>query len=651
MLGYYDRLIELYKNDACRPLIADAGGERNAAQLLSGADEFCRRLQAMGVRPGEHVALCGYNSCAWLCAFFGIVKAGAVAVLFNYSAPLNELRERMKDMNCRAVLYGDCSARKKDPDFAAKLQPDGALRLDIEGVEIPTHTEFTALSLSDAELNAPAFIIFSSGSTGKPKGVMLSQSCNVRGGDAFLEIIPEMAGESMLLALPLFHIYGLSMTAAHILNGGFVSLPTDFAPSSLLTMLDRYKTDAAAAVMTVITRLSTSPLLDECTGRHSVRRVYTGGAQLLPIHILRTNTCFTNAVLLNGYGQTESDSCIAMTVPSDPAEKRSYTVGRPLPHRTVAIVDAEGREQPIGSNGEVVVRDDGYISNGYYALPPEKQSITEGWLHTGDVGRFDAEGYLHLEGRIKDIIIKGGENVVPSRIELAISAIPGIREVKVMGAPSELYGETVEACVSLEEGARYTEKELLSALAEKLPRFMLPEHIFFFDAFPLRPNGKVDVLELRRMMLERLNLLRIDEELSEGIELISIQARSQKYIIVPICEAASSIITGIGFTELRAERIRLCIEEMLTECASGDYLDEGSIGLELRLYHGFLRVKISSSSKQRPFEDRGDGISISARLILAFTDRVSHEEDRLGISYRFDYIFNKEFDAKEYIAK
>ena len=652
MLGYYDRLIKVHKETPDRAVIADAHGEMTAAALLSGADEFSRRLGAMGVKRGEHVALCGFNSCRWLCAFFGIVKAGAVAVLLNYSAPLTELKERMEDMDCRVFLYGKCSAAKKDSAFAAVIQPDGALRLDIDSVELPMEKDFTPQELSEAELSAPAFIIFTSGSGGRPKGVLLSQRCNVAGGDAFLSVIPEMSGESMCLALPLFHIYGLSMTVAHLINGGFVSLPADFSPITLLDVMENYKTDAFAAVMTVITRLCTFSGADGYMGQNAVRRIYTGGAQLLPIHILRARTSFRNAVMLNGYGQTESDSCIAMTVPDDDADKRGYTVGRPLPHRTVRIVDSGGNELPTGAKGEVTVKDNGCISIGYYKLPPERQSIdANGWLHTGDIGFFDADGYLHLDGRIKDIIIKGGENVLPSKIELELSSLPGVREVKVMGAPSELYGENIEACLSFEDGTSYTDSELRTALTGKLPKFMLPEHFFRFDAFPLRPNGKTDALELKRLMLERLNLLRIEDELSDGIELLSIHAKSQKYIIAPICDAACSIITNTGFTKERAGRIRLCVEEMLTECANISYMEQGDIGMELRLYRDFMRVRFSCSNTRRPFSGEGsEGQSLSARLIFAFTDRVASDSSGDGVKYNFDYIFDKDFDVKSYIA-
>ena len=375
----------------------------------------------------------------------------------------------------------------------------------------------------------------------------------------------------------------------------------------------------------------------------------------MPIQLLRTETAFDDAVVLNCYGQTESDSCIAMTVDTDSFDVRVSTVGRPLPHRTVRIMNSSGEFCAVGTVGEIVVEDDGNISCGYYKLPRERQPIDDrGYLHTGDLGFLDEGGYIHLAGRLKDIIIKGGENILPGSIEAEINALDCIREVKVMGAPDELYGESIEACVTITKGFEVGEEEIRAELRNRLPRFRMPAHFFIFDSFPLNANGKLDSCGLKVRMLSRLNQRRVEEEIINGIPVLSISARSQKYIIGPICSGMTDLLSNLGFSRAKSEKIRLCVEEMLTERVNNAYMESGDLSIELRLWPEFMRVRFSDESCVRPFSSGTDAEeqSLSVRLILGLTDRVSFDRDSDGRArYDLDYTYDTDFDAKEFFSK
>ncbi len=649
--GYYNRLIEAREKYGDRVIAYDGRERLTYSGLLSGADAYGDKLAAMGVRPGDHVALCAFNCCSWLKAFFGIIKAGAVAVLLNYSLGAEEMKELYGDMDSVCFLYGRCGARNKDENFMTGIQHDESRLLDIDAFTYEEKNSFEPMEISEEALAKPAFIVFTSGSTGKPKGGLLTQNSSLSGAEAFMQIIPEMEGETLCMCVPLFHMFGFSLAVTNILYGGKLVLPLNFTNDMILERMEETRPDALAAVMTVITRLTEDERLSQPVSG-GVKRIYTGGAPLMPIQLMRVERAFRNAVLLNNYGQTETDSSIAMSVPSDSFEIRVSAIGRPLPHREVVIMNSVGEPCPAGAVGEVTLFDNGLLCKGYYKLPPERQPIdSRGYLHTGDLGFLDADGYLHLSGRIKDIIIKGGENIIPGEIEAKINALDGVREVKVMGAPNELYGESVEACLTLSPEAKISGGDIKAALKGIVSGFKMPAHFFVFDSFPLKANGKLDACELKVRMLNKPNEARIEEEIVYGIPVLSISARSQRYIIGPICRAARDIMPNLGFSTKKAGRIVHCVEEMLIERVNNAYMESGTLSFEFRLWPDFMRVRFWDESPVMAFSnaDRDEDQSLSVKIILGMTDRISFEKNDDGtMVYNFDYLYDTDFEAKEF---
>lgn len=649
MTGYYNRLVEAIEKYGDRVAAIDAKESVRYSDLLSAVIGYKEVLEGMGVKPGDKVTLCAYNSCDWLRAFFGITCYGAVAVLMNYSLPEGEIAALREQMHSFAFLYGNYGALEKDARSPERLQPDAGKRADIRNFSFEKREDLTYRPYDEDKYGKPAFVVFTSGSTGTPKGGMLSERSNIRGADAYIEAIPEMKEESICVAVPLFHIFGLGCSMAHVLNGGKLLLPEKFTSTEINRFLRENEPDALAAVMTVIVRTMEDKDFPE-EGYPYVRRVYAGGAPLLPIQLMRVEKGFGNATLLNSYGQTESDSAIAMTCPGDSVDKRVHSVGRPFPQREIVIMNSEGKECPRGETGEITIRDNGFIMCGYYDVTPELQSIdSNGYLHTGDIGFLDEEGYLHLAGRIKDIIIKGGENIVPSEIEAQINAVPGVREVKVFGAADELYGENIHACLTLTPGSGLTEERLRKELTGKIPRFRMPVNFFIYDAFPLKANGKLDACALLTMMLKRLDAQKIEEDIVNGIRVFSLETMRRRNIIGPAVQSVPAVLSNLGFSKTKIGRIELCLEELLAERTDVKYIGSGWLKVECRLFRDFVRFCYRDDEPGMPFA-KAEGSpekAAGAKIVTKLADRIGSVPLEGGCyEYDLDFLYDLEFDAE-----
>lgn len=224
---------------------------------------------------------------------------------------------------------------------------------------------------------------------------------------------------------------------------------------------------------------------------------------------------------------------------------------------------------------------------------------SEKWLHTGDLGYVDENGYLYLSGRAKELIIRGGENIVPSEVEGELLKAPNISDAKVMGAPHPSLGESVEACVTLKDKTEpFDENAVRTDLLGRLPRFKIPSHVFCYDAFPLLANGKIDVRSLRASMLNKIVRGRYAEVLAGGIRVFDITVRSMRYTIAPVSAMFSELASYAGCSKEFTKRIMLAVEEMLTERATNAYDTVGDIRVSLWLGPDFLRIAFSDSAAE-----------------------------------------------------
>ena len=640
-----------------RLAIVGNGGSCTYEDMRKGIWGLEKRLRGMGVKQGSRVALWSYNSANWLIAFFAIVRAGGTAVLVNYSMGSADAAELLAMTETGFLLCGDNGETKKDPDAMRTLASLAGIPedhcLDIRPASVDLGYVYRDEPEDDApdasDEDATAFIIFTSGTTSQPKAVQISQKALSFDADAFNANIGEYAGRSVCVAVPLFHILGLLMSYAYLCRGATVCLPANYKPETLMREIDAYRISDMAAVGAIYLSLADAEGFEKNVVPNLHLCMIAGGMST-PVQMMRLELQYANATFINMYGQSEA-APLTMVRPSDMVEKRAQTVGQAIEGMDIRISDGKGGFLPRGEIGEVVAKGDN-LMNGYDKLPTEKQPIDEnGWLHTGDLGYFDEDGYLYLAGRIKDVIIRGGENISPSEIESALNQMENIREAKVMGAPHPIYGESVEACVTMTDGGRSFDQEALkTALRKVIARFKVPSHIFLYDSFPLNVNGKLDQRTLHADMLNRLLRLSVDEELAGGVTVFDVVVRNSSYAIVPVTSMASELAQAVGFSRRRMMSIRLAVEEMLTERIMDAYSAAGNIRVRITLMPEWLRISFSDSGAEYFIDKRRD-TSMSAKIILKAVSDFHTDYPGGKPVYCMDFLYENEFSIQEFLMK
>ena len=639
-----------------RPAIVGSGGSCTYEELQKRIIGLANRLREMGVTKGSRAALWGYNSADWLTAFFAIVRAGGTAVLVNYSMGSADAAELLRMTETRFLLCGENGETKKNPEAMRTLASLAGIPeeqcLDLR----PSSPELQAAYAGGGEEavdasgeNDTAFIIFTSGTTSRPKAVQISQRALTFDADAFNNNISGYAGRSVCVAVPLFHILGLLMSYAYLCRGETVCLPANYKPETLIREIDANRISDMAAVGAVYLGLADAPDFEKNAAPHLHLCMIAGGMST-PVQMMRLELQYANATFINMYGQSEA-APLTMVRPSDLVEKRAQTVGKAVEGVEIRISDGKGGFLPQGEIGEVIARG-GNLMNGYQGLPREKQPIDEnGWLHTGDLGAFDAEGYLYLAGRIKDVIIRGGENISPSEVENALNQLENIREAKVMGAPHPIYGESVEACVTMTDGGKSFDPEALkAALRTKIARFKVPSHIFLYDRFPLNVNGKLDQRALHADLLNRLLRLSVDEELAGGVTVFDVVVRNSSYAIVPVTSLTCTLAEAVGFSRRRVMSISLAVEEMLTERITDAYSAAGDIRVRLTLMPEWLRISFSDDGAEYFIDKRRD-TSMSAKIILKAVDDFHTDYPGGKPLYCMDFVYENEFSIQDFMVK
>ena len=641
-----------------RLAIVGNGGSCTYEDMHNGIRGLEKRLREMGVRQGSRVALWSYNSVNWLIAFFAIVRAGGTAVLVNYSMSSADAAELLDMTETGFLLCGDNGETKQNPNAMGKLAVLAGIPenhcLDIRPAALDLGRAFRddagEPETPDAsDENATAFIIFTSGTTSQPKAVQISQKALTFDADAFNGNIGECAGRSICVAVPLFHILGLLMSYAYLCRGATVCLPANYKPDTLVREIDAYRISDMAAVGAIYLGLADAQGFEANVVPNLHLCMITGGMST-PVQMMRLELQYANATFINMYGQSEA-APLTMVSPSDLVEKRAQTVGKAVGGLDIRISDGKGGFLPQGEIGEVVAKGSN-LMNGYDKLPREKQAIdADGWLHTGDLGCFDEEGYLYLAGRIKDVIIRGGENISPSEIESALNQMENIREAKVMGAPHPIYGESVEACVTMTDGgASFDQEALKKALRGVIARYKVPSHIFLYDSFPLNVNGKLDQRTLHADMLNRLLRLSVDEELAGGVTVFDVVVRNSGYAIVPVTSMASELAQAVGFSRRRVMSIRLAVEEMLTERIMDAYSAAGNIRVRITLMPEWLRISFSDDGAEYFIDKRRD-TSMSAKIILKAVSDFHTDYPNGKPVYCMDFLYENEFSIQDFLMK
>ncbi len=478
----------------------------NWETINSCADLMAQELLALGVKKGTHVGLCGANSAGWITAFFAIQKLGAIGVLLNPALlPLEvALHSDIADITC--LCFGKTKYSKDAKEYISSIKKSEDCRItsfyniekELRQPEAPVELKYMPLS------DDPALMLFTSGSTGRPKCALLS-AYNV------LTAAVESANSQLLnekdrtcLILPLFHIFGIiAGLFANILAGSVMYMPKDMHSSTLIAAIEQNGCTVFHAVPTMMLMiLANEDFKPEKL--KTVRCTILSGAAATKEQIEMFHKALPEDHFLSAYGLSESAP--VSTLPyEDTLENCITTVGKPMNHILLKVIDPEtGKECAPGQKGEIIVRGENLMT-GYYKIRIEDQSIDgQGWLHTGDLGYLREDGYLCFSGRLKELIIRGGENIMPGDVAAAVSTLPQIEDVKVVGVPSDFYGEEVCACIILKQGAAFDHEEAKQKLKERVASFKIPSFFIEYDEFPVLATGKVDMVSLKKDAAEKI---------------------------------------------------------------------------------------------------------------------------------------------------
>jgi long-chain acyl-CoA synthetase len=485
------------RNNGDHPALWFEGRWSSSAELNRAGHGLAGGLRGLGIAPGDRVIVTMMNCPEVGTSYLGIWTAGAVVVPVLFLLTPAELRHIAEDSGAVAVIT--------TPELLPKVRDvaDGvpALRHVICVGGGDNAIDFADLASAppvetphDAGAEDPAVILYTSGTTGKPKGVVLAHA-NLRAMAENAHAAWDPGDEQIGLGtLPLSHVYGLSTTLAGTFRRSRGVLLRWFDPTQVLQLIEEHRVTITALVPAMMVALLDHP--DRPTRDMSSLRWVISGASPLPLELLRRFEKAFGCTVLQGYGLSESTAQCALNTPE---HNRPGSVGRPLPGVEVAVIDRDGVSLSAGEDGEILIRG-GNIMHGYYGIPEETaRTVVEGWLHTGDVGHVDADGYLYVLDRSKDLIIRGGFNIIPRDVEEVLSAHPAVLQAAVIGLPDERLGEVVHADVILASGAQATDAELIAHCKEKLASYKCPQSIDIVAALPMNSTGKV----LKRQLRER----------------------------------------------------------------------------------------------------------------------------------------------------
>jgi long-chain acyl-CoA synthetase len=456
-------------------------------------------LRRLGVEPGDRVVVMLPNCPEVMQSYGGILRAGGVIVPVIFLLGETEVTHIVADSEAKVVITSSDMMWKIEkqigvlPSLRHVLLVDGGGQGGLRSFEEETRQEsdsFEALPRGEGDV---AVILYTSGTTGTPKGVALSHAnleSNARASASLYELDRERWGVAVL---PLSHSYGLTvMNAGHIL-GTRGALLRWFNPEEVLKTIQEFRAEAMSGVPTMFVYLLNYP--EASRYDTSTMRIWGSGAAPLPVEIVEPFERRFGGKLLEGYGLTEASPVVSAHRLS--GVRKLGSVGQPIPGVMVSIRDDDDHALPVGEVGEVCVQGPN-VMVGYYRNPEETaKTIRGGWLRTGDMGRLDADKFLYIVERKKDLIIRGGFNIYPRDVEEALYAFPAIAEAAVIGLPDTLMGEEVVAFVVLKRGQSATADDVIGFCQGRLAKYKCPKEIRFVDALPKSPVGKILRKELR----------------------------------------------------------------------------------------------------------------------------------------------------------
>lgn len=470
-------------------------------ELTQSINRVASGLSELGIQPGDRVALVMGNSPELLICMFACFKLGAWAMPLVLSLRPPEVQLVLADARPSAVIahknFAECLHEPIKNTESVRFRigvgkgPAKESWRSWEDWTVGQSAEFTA---RDCEPDEVALLLYTSGTTGDPKGVMLSHlnlysnAVNSAHSQGF------HPGEVHLLVLPLNHSFGVTAWLAGLVYGMEVVLLPRFDAGEVFRLIEKHRVESTAMVPTMLAFLVEAPERGK-SDVASLKRIVVGAAPLRLALRDRFERALPGAQILEAYGLTEASPGVTVTRPDRPVRPRS--VGQSIENQELCVMDRKGRVLGPGEVGEVCTRGS-HVMIGYYKKEEETRSvIRDGWLHTGDAGYLDEDGYLYLTARIKELIIRGGQNVYPIDIERVLLKHSAVAEAAVIGIPDEVYGEEIAAMVVKKTGMTVTEGELIEFCRENLAPFQVPKVIHFHHLLPKSHMGKIRKKDLK----------------------------------------------------------------------------------------------------------------------------------------------------------
>lgn len=510
---------------------------RTWKELNDEADLIARGMMSLGVKKGDHVAIWATNTPEWILTLFAAAKIGAVLVTVNTNFKIFELEYLLRQSDTKLLVMiggfknndyvatvnellpelkttsGEIESEHlpflKRVVFAGKETPEGMLNfedLKILGGDFPV--EIYEENKKTLNTHDVVNMQYTSGTTGFPKGVMLTHYNILNNGKTIGDGMKFTKNDKLCITVPFFHCFGLVLAMMACVTHGTTMVPVErYSPVPVMNAISVEKCTAVHGVPTMFIAMLEHAQFNNFDFS-SLRTGIMAGSPC-PIEVMKKVIDKMNMrEIVIVFGQTEASPGCTMTTTSDSIDKRVNTVGRAFPGVECKIIDPEsGEELPINTPGEFCAR--GYnIMKGYYKMPEATaQAIDkDGWLHTGDLCTVDEDGYYKVVGRIKDMIIRGGENIYPKEIEECLYTCDKVSDVQVIGVPSEAYGEEVMACVILKESEEMTEEEVKEFVGARMAKHKVPRYVRFVDSFPTNAAGKIQKFKMREEAIEILKL-------------------------------------------------------------------------------------------------------------------------------------------------
>lgn len=467
----------------------------DATITLSNSEFYSKVLLAagvfakLGIGAGDVVAIMLPNQVEFVVAMFAAWRLGAAITPINPSLTIQEASHQINDSGARLLINVSGATMVNH----VQSIPSAALH---GGVHHGVH--YAGAPVEDPA--ALALLIYTSGTTGLPKGVMLDQANIAAMAEMSIQEMQAGPADHCLLILPLFHVNGILVSIlTPLLAGSRVTIRTRFDIETFFSDVELLRPTYFSAVPTIYALLNGLP--EHVKPDTSSLRYGICGAAPAPAELLSNFEARYGFPLIEGYGLSEG-TC-ASTINPFNGTRKAGTVGLPFIGQRIAIADASGRHLPSGETGEVLVQGPNVMRGYLGKLEETAKTIVDGWLRTGDLGRIDADGYLSIVGRIKEMIIRGGENIYPKEIEDALTTFPGVLEAAVIGAPHETLGEIVVAYVAYRAGQGGTLAELNEHCAARLTRYKRPAAIHVIASLPKNAVGKIDKLQLRAILKQQ----------------------------------------------------------------------------------------------------------------------------------------------------